>query len=132
MSEQCTYHITPVPKPRQTRSDKWKKRPRVLRYRQFADEVRDACIKIHLSGTRIIFKMPMPESWSQKKKSERDGQPHMSRPDIDNLLKALLDAAFLDDSCVWSITATKVWSRTPGIEVENAGAGKEADNERFG
>ena len=34
------YDITPCPKPRQTQSDKWKKRPPVLRYRAFADEVR--------------------------------------------------------------------------------------------
>jgi len=36
------YKITPVPKPRQTRSDKWKQRPCVMRYRAFADEVRAA------------------------------------------------------------------------------------------
>ena len=34
--------ITPVAKPRQTRSDVWKKRPCVVKYRQFADDLREA------------------------------------------------------------------------------------------
>ena len=32
------YDITPVPKPRQTQRDKWKRRDVVMRYRAFADE----------------------------------------------------------------------------------------------
>ena len=34
------YDITPMGKSRMTRADKWKKRPEVLRYRAFCDEVR--------------------------------------------------------------------------------------------
>jgi len=34
------YNINPVPKPRMTQSDKWKKRPPVLRYFAFKDECR--------------------------------------------------------------------------------------------
>jgi hypothetical protein len=34
------YIITPVGKPRMTRSDKWKQRPPVIRYRMFCDEAR--------------------------------------------------------------------------------------------
>jgi hypothetical protein len=33
-------NLKPVPKPRQTRSDKWKQRPCVMAYRTFADELR--------------------------------------------------------------------------------------------
>ena len=34
------YKIKPVPKPRMTQRDAWDKRPCVLRYRAFKDEVR--------------------------------------------------------------------------------------------
>ena len=56
--------ITPVPKPRQTRSDKWRTRPPVMRYRAFADEIRLRIGSIDLNGYAITFGMPMPKSWS--------------------------------------------------------------------
>lgn len=36
------YNITPIPKPRMTRSDKWKKRPAVVRYFEYKDKIRAA------------------------------------------------------------------------------------------
>jgi len=111
------YYITPVSKPRQTRADKWKKRPCVMRYRAFADEVRANEIEILSCGTEVTFFIPMPKSWSEKKKAEMSCKPHQQKPDIDNLLKALLDAVFKDDSHVYDIRARKVWSSTAGIEV---------------
>ena len=35
---------SPVPKPRMTQRDQWEKRPEVIRYREYADAVRAACI----------------------------------------------------------------------------------------
>ena len=112
------YHITPVSKPRQTRSDKWKKRPCVMRYRTFADEVREAKIQIPASGCEVTFFIPMPKSWSQKKRIETSCMPHQQKPDIDNLLKALLDAVFSDDSHVYEIKVRKVWSVSGGIAIK--------------
>lgn len=103
------YNITPVAKPRQTRSDVWKKRPCVMRYRAFADRVRAAGIKIENGGSHIIFVLPMPKSWSKKKKRETTGRAHQQVPDSDNLLKALLDSLFKNDSHIWDIRVTKVW-----------------------
>ena len=40
----------------------------------------------------LIFHMPMPQSWSDKKKKRMDGQPHDKRPDRDNLEKGVCDA----------------------------------------
>ena len=104
--------ITPVPKPRQTRADKWKKRPSVLRYRAFADEIR---LKLDsgtdLNDCNIKFALPMPKSWSKKKKKEMDGMPHQQTPDIDNLIKALLDAVYSNDSGIHSLgKIKKIWS----------------------
>lgn len=99
-----------------TRSDTWKKRPAVLRYRAFRDEVRMLGVKIPVPAS-ITFWMPMPESWSQKKRTAMLHQPHCQKPDIDNCVKALLDAVFEDDSHVWKITAEKRWAAVPGITV---------------
>ena len=111
------YDIAPVSKPRQTQSDKWKKRPCVLKYRAFADECRLKGIKISECGDTITFHIPMPKAWSQKKKSEMVGVGHQQRPDIDNLTKALLDAVFKEDCRVWSICTFKLWAYDGAIEI---------------
>ena len=47
------------------------------------------------------------------------GKPHQQRPDIDNLVKAVLDALCEDDSFVWNIEACKLWSDKAGIDIED-------------
>jgi Holliday junction resolvase RusA-like endonuclease len=112
------YDITPVPKPRQTQSDKWKKRPCVMRYRAFADEVRLKKVKFG-NGDSLIFGLPMPRSWSAKKKALIEGTPHTQKPDIDNLLKALLDALYGNDSHIWHIGGLKkFWSYEGYLTIE--------------
>lgn len=111
------YEITPVPKPRQTQSDKWKKRPCVLKYRSFADEVRRLKINIK-PGDAITFFIPMPKSWSAKKKKEMNLTPHETTPDIDNFLKAILDACHKDDSHIhWLGELFKLWAYSGSIIV---------------
>ncbi len=119
------YDITPVPKPRQTQRDKWAKRPSVMRYRAFADEVRLRGVKVKDSGTHVIFYMPMPKSWSDKKKQEMVWTAHRQKPDLDNLLKALLDAIYtlgrVEDDCVVNdIRATKIWADVGMIKIQEA------------
>lgn len=109
------YPITPCPKPRMTQSDKWKKRPPVMRYRAFADEVRLRGLTVDESRSHVIFTMPMPKSWSNAKKLQHDGKPHTQKPDIDNLVKALFDALFEDDSHIWRFSAEKQWGQTGSI-----------------
>lgn len=111
------YEITPVPKPRMTQRDKWKKRPVVLRYLAFCDECRSLGVTVPESGAHIVFNMPMPTSWSKKKKTEMLGRPHQQRPDIDNLSKALFDAVYSDDSTIWDVRTTKLWAETGSIEI---------------
>ena len=69
------------------------------------------------------FKVKMPISWSQKKKQAMQGKPHISKPDADNLLKALKDGLsgrlYEDDCQVWRIeNITKTWDMEGGIELE--------------
>ena len=113
--------ITPVPKPRQTRADKWKKRPSVLRYRAFADELRLKLPRdVNLNWSSIHFVLPMPKSWSKKEKAKMDSTPHTQTPDLDNLLKALLDAHHADDSGVHALTMVrKSWGKKGYIQIEN-------------
>lgn len=114
--------ITPVSKPRQTKSDVWKKRPVVMKYRKFADELRAFCKKHNFvpgEELEMEFHIPMPKSWSKKKKAEMEGKPNRSRPDSDNLAKAVLDALLPEDSTVWSLNIIKRWSREGYIDLRN-------------
>lgn len=67
----------------------------------------------------ITFYMPIPISWSKAKKerAEREIIRPSVRPDIDNLVKIILDGlngvAFADDKQVVEITAAKYYSAEP-------------------
>lgn len=111
------YDITPVPKPRQTRRDKWEKRPCVMRYRAYADTLRDLNIQLP-EHYHVIFILPMPPSWSAKKRNASVGKPILQKPDKDNLEKALLDALLKDDSRVWDGRVSKVWGHTGQLVVQ--------------
>lgn len=113
------YDITPTTAPRMTKSDKWKKRPIVLRYRAFRDEVRLKGVKLHESGFHITFVIPMSESWSDKKKERLNGQPHKLRPDWDNLAKALFDAVYEDDCMIHDVRISKVWGYKGKIIIDD-------------
>ena len=112
-----TYPITPVPKPRQTQSDRWKQRPAVMRYRAFCDEVRLRGVTVQESGSHVVFVLPMPKSWSKKKQIEMIGMPHRQTPDIDNLCKALLDALFSNDAHIHDIHVGKLWGEFGEIRI---------------
>jgi len=111
------YNITPIPKPRMTQRDKWAKRPIVLRYFAYRDEVRLKGVELPECNYHVIFVLPMPKSWSKKKKLIHKGQAHQQTPDKDNLEKALLDAVYKDDSKVWDGRVTKVWGDKGAIIV---------------
>ena len=116
------FKISPVAKPRQTRSDVWKKGPVVLRYRAFADELRQACLKADFvlgNALYLEFHIAMPKSWSKKKKALLVGKPMQARPDNDNLQKSILDALLPEDCTVWHIEAKKFWAKEGEIVIEN-------------
>ena len=119
--------ITPVPKPRMTRADRWKKRQSVLKFFAFRDAVRQSKGPFFASpdggvhnrvfefeSFKIVFHVPMPKSWSKKKKAQFEGKPHQQRPDLDNYLKAWKDSVYEEDAVVWHVEATKLWTSGPG------------------
>jgi Holliday junction resolvase RusA-like endonuclease len=116
------YDIEPMAKPRMTQRDKWKCRPIVLYYNAYKDMVRLAKVTIP-PVPRVVFWIPFPKTYSQKKRRELDRMPHIVKPDKDNLEKALLDAVFgkyaeTDDSHVWLGWTEKRWTSGAGkIEI---------------
>lgn len=116
-----TLHVPPCPAPRMTKADAWKNRPCVLRYRAFRDQVRIEAMRVGYTlgaAVRVTFYLPMPPSWSIKKRHTMVGTPHQQRPDIDNLTKAFLDAMESEDGFVWSIQAEKRWASAGEIRIE--------------
>jgi Holliday junction resolvase RusA-like endonuclease len=61
-------------------------------------------------GATITFFIPVPQSWSKKKKELYHGTLHQSKPDLDNLLKAFLDSLLSEDKTVCHYgELCKVW-----------------------
>ena len=125
-----TIHFTvegePIGKPRQTRADKWQRRPCVLRYRAWADKARAdlyQAAKIRefprgMYDVSWIAYIGMADSWSAKKKALLAGKPHFGKPDRDNIDKAILDSLFGDDRGVTTGTLSKRWDDGKGPRVE--------------
>ena len=67
----------------------------------------------------IEFYFPMLKSWSKKKHVAMVGQYKQTKPDIDNLIKTVLDAAnghvWHDDNQIVEITSFKKYAETPKI-----------------
>lgn len=65
----------------------------------------------------LTFFMRIPKSLSKKKQLALDGKPHCKKPDIDNLIKFYLDVCngvlYKDDSQIYKINATKIYSEKP-------------------
>lgn len=104
---QIELNVEPRTKPRMTISDKWKKRPCVLRYREYKDLLREELKKypnFELKDSfKIIFILPI------KNKKNKINDPHKQRPDIDNFLKGFLDAVLEEDSYIWDVHSMKIW-----------------------
>jgi Holliday junction resolvase RusA-like endonuclease len=116
----ASFLITPMGKPRMVRSDAWKKRKVVLRYWELKDEINRQANEqdfILPESFKVVFHVPMPKSWSKKKKRDMLGQKHQQRPDLDNYIKSLCDWLSPEDSYIWDIRATKLWAEEGKIEV---------------
>ena len=74
---------------------------------------------VELDGAAVLFMLPMPKSWSKAKRKQMMGQPHKQKPDLDNLMKALGDALYGDDSGIASIELAKCWADSGCIQIVN-------------
>lgn len=110
-----------------------KQRPRLARngavYTPAATQAYERLVARHakLAGAKpvsgpvhveITSMFAIPKSWSKARKAAADGQFHVSRPDLDNLTKSVLDGlngvAFADDAQVCSFAHRKIWSSDCG------------------
>lgn len=119
-------HIDPIGKPRLTRRDGWKKKDGTFKRKcvndwyEYKDALHDWVSERGIDptqfvGLNIVFFVPMPKSWSKKKKAEKNGTYHDQKPDIDNLEKAFLDSVLKDDSKIACVNKMKLWSDKGGI-----------------
>ena len=78
----------------------------------------------HLMAT-MRFGMPIPKSWSKDRQRLSVGKMHESKPDLDNLVKAVLDGlngvAFDDDAKIAAFMAEKIYAVEPFVEVTISG-----------
>ena len=119
------FDVIPIGAPRMTQSDKWKTNPNHLdprkRKRKAVEQYHNYKNILTLQANssdfklgkhfEVVFFLPMPDSWSQKKKERNNGMPCEVKPDIDNLLKALCDTLKKDnDADVWKVNSEKRWA----------------------
>jgi len=125
------FDIIPMGAVRMSQSDRWKTNPEhkdinkrqrseVTRYFKFKNELQRQAK--HLNYTiyntlDIVFCVPMPSSWSQKKKTQLIGHPVRTAPDLDNYIKAFMDALLINDGHIWKITAEKRYAYLGSIIV---------------
>lgn len=110
----------PVAKPRQTRSDKWKQRPCVLRYRAWADRARDIAGTVSVKTGRldVVAYFPIPKHFCGAVRESMIGDVHLSKPDADNVLKAVSDALCPHDQIIHDMSIKKRWDDGKGPRVE--------------
>ena len=116
-------NIDIMAKPRMTRRDKFPPpRPCVKKYWKFKDEL-IACAEKEgfVLGDKVYmeFHLPMHKSWSKKKKAQMSGEFHMSKPDLDNMIKSVGDCLKKDDQTIHEIIAKKFWSEESTLVLKN-------------
>jgi Holliday junction resolvase RusA-like endonuclease len=60
-------------------------------------------------GASITFFIPVPPSWSKKKKKLHHGRFHQSTPDLNNLTKAFEDGLLAEDKQLAHYELSKRW-----------------------
>jgi len=111
----------PVGAPRMTVRDKWKKRPCVMRYREWKDLAR-RCAGVLPEANQILSLswtayFEPAASWSRKRRLSAIGTIHRAKPDRDNIDKAVLDSLFKEDSGIGVGSIAKYWSGFARLEV---------------
>lgn len=101
----------PAPRPRVTRWGTYND-PKYTDYKELVKSIAKKCIKEPLSGAialEVYFIFEVPKSWNKAKKES--AKYHISKPDIDNLQKGIMDGlsgiAYKDDSQVSYMIAKK-------------------------
>ena len=69
----------------------------------------------------ITFFMRMPKSYSDRKRDRLRDTPHYQKPDLDNMIKYILDVCngilYKDDALISEIHARKIWADLGKTEI---------------
>lgn len=91
---------------------------RQMLYRQLPSDV---LFPIHTAIVlHVIARLQIPYAWSRKKQdmASRGAIHHTSKPDVDNLLKHILDVSrgvlYVDDRQISTVSCSKRYSQYPG------------------
>jgi Holliday junction resolvase RusA-like endonuclease len=102
-----------VGKPRMTQRDKWAKREIVVNYHAWKDLVRltmrDWPAAKDTWLVEIEARYKPPELWSQRKKRSLYGTPKRTKPDADNVAKAVMDTLWQNDEAVGDLLVRRRW-----------------------
>jgi Holliday junction resolvase RusA-like endonuclease len=118
------FDVMPMGAVRMTQSDRWKTNPNhpdpnkrqrevVRRYFKFKNDlfIQALAMRFELSHfLDAVYFIPMPQSWSEKKRKAMVGMPCKVKPDTDNITKAIKDALKVEDGDVWWEKAEKRWA----------------------
>lgn len=134
---QIIFPITPLSKPRMTKRDKWLSNPNykakkqsdinrqqmLFSYWNYKDSLvllaQEHDYRISNVLENITFVLPMPQSYSNKKKKELEGKSHDKKPDLDNLIKAFQDCLCESDSHIYKYNnVQKIWGSKGKIIIE--------------
>lgn len=123
---EISVDITPVPQ----------KRPRVTRFGAYDPQKVDkeafgGLVQLPAEHepfktavhVELILYVPLPKSYSKKKKAELLGTYHTSRGDVDNFFKLYTDkltdlGVWIDDNIVASTTIKKFWAETGSVYIK--------------
>jgi len=100
-----------------TKRDKWKRRPCVLRYRDWADAARMEAFKQPFHKHRLTRATRITvEAYFH---SLKNVGPHLRKPDGDNILKSVCDALFENDEMIYDKRVMKWWTTGESrVEIE--------------
>ena len=118
------FDIIPMGGVRMSQSDRWKTNPNHIdpkkRQRKVVKNYFDFKNILVLQANQMkyelgqyidaLFLIPMPASWSEKKKEKMNGMPCVTKPDTDNLLKAVCDSLRKSDQDIWYMKGVKIWA----------------------
>lgn len=130
------FNITPQTHVRATQGDKiffqipeekllpdgLKRKQRLVQYNEYKADLRMIAEYLNYTmapaGSHIVFYLPVSRSWSRKRRRQHDNQPHLFKPDADNLVKAFKDALLRQDSGIWDYRVTKLWTNAEEGRIE--------------
>ena len=138
MSKKIILNITPATNVRATQGDRvffriprdklrppgLKRLKRLEKYNQYKIDLRAAALEkgfeLLPQGCSFRFYIPMPKTWSKKKRAIMHFKLHQQKPDIDNLMKAVFDSMLSEDKGVAHFEAVKFWVDFPTGWIEIA------------